>query len=395
MYDLWAIEIKRFLQSIAKIYPIPKSPTFYDSSLNAVGIDLGTTRSCTAVNKNGKIDVIAIDNSDRPLPSFVGYEEGLPICGSHVARRMPNYSKHAVFDVKRIIGKPYESVVIDPFWPFKVIKDGYDVKIKTLNSKNNDIFLSPEEISAVLLKHMKLKAEEYKQAVLKEAVITVPVAFNQNQIDATLEAAALAGWETIHILPEPIAACFTYASENEIPANSNVMLFDFGGGTLDICIVRIENEHLQILKSCGDLYLGGRNFDTLLMNHSMLILEKIHNIDIRNNNYRKYKLLLDVGDFHPDIDATIPITRQTFKELSQEILVRLNAKVRETLDSINFTPDQINYVLQVGGGCRMAMVKELLRDIFPNSQHRSTVDPDWAVAYGASLYCCHLMTETV
>uniref|UniRef100_A0A914PRV7 Heat shock protein 70 n=1 Tax=Panagrolaimus davidi TaxID=227884 RepID=A0A914PRV7_9BILA len=212
--------------SIAKIYPIPKSPTFYDSSLNAVGIDLGTTRSCTAVNKNGKIDVIAIDNSDRPLPSFVGYEEGLPTCGSHVARRMPNFSKHAVFDVKRIIGKPYESVVIDPFWPFKVIKD-----------------------------------------------------------------------------------------------------------------------------------------------------------------------LLDVGDFHPDIDATIPITRQTFKELSQEILVRLNAKVRETLDSINFTPDQINYVLQVGGGCRMAMVKELLRDIFPNSHHRSTVDPDWAVAYGASLYCCHLMTE--
>uniref|UniRef100_A0A914PK90 Uncharacterized protein n=1 Tax=Panagrolaimus davidi TaxID=227884 RepID=A0A914PK90_9BILA len=402
-----------FKYSISETYPIPKPPTFYDSPLNAVGVDLGTTRSCTAVFKNNKIDVIAIDNSDRPLPSYIGYEEGKPICGSVVARRMPTFSQHAVFDIKRIIGKSYESIVIDPFWPFKVIKgNNQNVKIKTLDSAKTEIFLSPEEVSAVLLKHMKIKAEENKNSKLTEAVITVPIAFNQNQIDATLEAAALAGWETVHILPEPIAACFTYASENEIPKNSNILLFDFGGGTLDICIVRIENEQLRILKSSGDLFLGGRNFDTLIMNHFMLILKEIHKIDIRNNNYKKYKLmlkcqeikhdleavqeiLLDVGDFAPEIDANTPFNREQFKELSYEILVRLEAKIRETLDSINFAPHQINYVLQVGGGCRMAMIKELLKSIFPNSQHRSTVDPDWAVAYGAALYCCYKMTQDV
>uniref|UniRef100_A0A914XWR3 Hypoxia up-regulated protein 1 n=1 Tax=Panagrolaimus superbus TaxID=310955 RepID=A0A914XWR3_9BILA len=104
---------------------------------------------------------------------------------------------------------------------------------------------------------------------------------------------------------------------------------------------------------------------------------------------------LYVDDFDINSDAIIKITRAEFRELSDEILVRLNAKITEALDNLSLTPSQINYVLQVGGGCRMAMVKNLLKNIFPHAQHRSTVDPDWAVAYGASLYCCHLKDQNM
>uniref|UniRef100_A0AC34F8P5 Uncharacterized protein n=1 Tax=Panagrolaimus sp. ES5 TaxID=591445 RepID=A0AC34F8P5_9BILA len=325
---------------------------------------------------------------------------------------MPFHSQHAAFDVKRIIGKPYESIEIDPFWPFQVVKDNQNVKIKLLNFKKSPVLLKPQEISSVLLKHMKKEAEEYKGEKLSEVVVTIPVAFNQSQIGATMEAAALAGWKSIHTLPEPIAACFAYASEDEIPKNSNVLIFDLGGGTVDICIVRIENDQLRILGSVGDLYLGGRNFDSLLMNHFMPILTQKYKVDFQKNSLYKYRLLLRCQEIKHDLEAVnevnlyvdeyifdsnaiVTITSAEFKRLSHQLLVKLNVRIKEALDNLKFLPQQINYVLQVGGGCRMGMVKDLLKNMFPNAQHRCVQDPDWAVAYGASLYCCHLQSQSM
>uniref|UniRef100_A0A914P370 Heat shock protein 70 n=1 Tax=Panagrolaimus davidi TaxID=227884 RepID=A0A914P370_9BILA len=380
-----------FSNQLFNIYPIINPPKNYDPTLNPVGMDVGTTRCCVAVNRNDGINVVAIDNSDRPLPSYIGYEEKVPKCGQIVCSRIKHHFKSTVFDIKRIIGKSFGSIVIDPNWPFKVFEENGSVKISTIGCENVDILLSPEEITAVLIKHMKKEVESFQGQSIFEAVITVPAAFNQTQINATIEAAKLAELEIIHILPEPIAACLTYASQQQIPENSTVLLFDLGGGTLDVCIVKIEHENLHILKSCGDQYLGGRDFDTILMNHFLAVLKEGYQIDLINDfdNARllkRYKLMLlcqeikhdlqtaesawlDVSDIDPNFDTQIIIKRDDFEKLSAGLLLRIKFKILESINSLNLGLNDIDFVLQV--------------------------DPDWAVAYGATLYSYYLKTTSV
>uniref|UniRef100_A0AC34F907 Heat shock protein 70 n=1 Tax=Panagrolaimus sp. ES5 TaxID=591445 RepID=A0AC34F907_9BILA len=261
---------------------------------------------------------------------------------------------------------------------------------------------------------MKKEVEDYQGKKLTEAVITVPAAFNQTQINATIEAGKLAGLESIHTLPEPIAACLTYASKKQIPDNSTVLLFDLGGGTLDVCVIRIKDQNLNILGTFGDLYLGGRDFDAVLVNHFTAVLKHNYNLDLINDMndgklLKRYKLLLlcqgikhdlqcaesawlDVDDIDGNLDGQITIKKDEFEKFSEGLLLRIRYKIFGALNNINMDTTHISHILLAGGGCRMAMVKELLKNIFPNSQHLCTIDPDWAVAYGATLYSYYLKT---
>ena len=137
---------------------------------------------------------------------------------------------------------------------------------------------------------MKATAEEYQGKKLTEAVITIPSAFSTTQKAATISAAKIAGWQTIHLLPEPIAAAFAYSTEIDICNQSNILIFDLGGGTVDICIAKVTNAQLEILADNGDLHLGGRNFDKLLINHFDSALKYKHNLKVLETN-KKFKLM--------------------------------------------------------------------------------------------------------
>jgi molecular chaperone DnaK (HSP70) len=273
-------------------WEIPKNLNWDKIKDDAIGIDLGTTRCCCAVSRSkGAIETVALDNGgERLLPSFVGYDEKNVKCGQIVVDRINNYLHSTVFDVKRIIGRKFSDVTVDPNWTFCVKSDNDDnLLIETTNHYGNLITFSPSQVSAVLLKHIKTKSEEFQGKKLKNVVVTVPAVFSDRQCEKTIEAANLAEFNSVTLLPEPVAAAFSYFFDREIPNNSKMLLFDLGGGTLDVCVFRILNDKINIVSKSGDSEIGGRNFDNVLFEYLKQKLENVFNIN--NIEKKKYKLL--------------------------------------------------------------------------------------------------------
>uniref|UniRef100_A0A914ZBE9 Heat shock protein 70 n=1 Tax=Panagrolaimus superbus TaxID=310955 RepID=A0A914ZBE9_9BILA len=282
-------EDQRSLEEIQR-YTIPKQISTNNKEINVVGIDLGTTRCCAAVNRKNGIQTVALENTgERLLPSYVAFDEKHIKCGQIVVYRLRNYSEASVFDIKRIIGRRFENLKVDESWTFEVCNDDGKIFIKTEGFNGDILKMTPEDISAELLKYIKHKTEEFQGQKLFEAVITVPAAFDEAQRKATIEAANLAGWETVQLLPEPVAAAFAYFIDRPIPENSTLLLFDLGGGTLDVCIFKISNGELNIISRSGDPNLGGRDFDSILINY---FKEKLkNNYEIILSKSKQFKLM--------------------------------------------------------------------------------------------------------
>uniref|UniRef100_A0AC34F2J5 IRG-type G domain-containing protein n=1 Tax=Panagrolaimus sp. ES5 TaxID=591445 RepID=A0AC34F2J5_9BILA len=391
-------------------YNIPIKILNYDSSLNAIGIDLGTTECCVAVIRKNGPDFVVLDpvTSLRTMPSYIAFDEKEPKCGQIVVDRMRHKAKYSIFDTKRIIGKRPAEITTDLLWPFKVINEQNKALIQHETAKGTDI-KSPEEITAVLLSHIKKATETYQSKKISEVVITIPSEFTEAQQTATKNSVEYAGFETIHFIPEPIAAAFAYFSEMDIPNQSNILICDCGGGTVDICIAEIANDHLSVLSYNGDSYLGGRDFDKILFNHFNAILKHKFGIDVTANTKKyilkqkcqdiKHKLSvadedwLDVSDFNYDRDDIIKITREEFEGMTSDILIRIKNVILQAIIKAKIEKQKINYVFQVGGGCRMPMIKKMLADIFPAANHQCNLYPDWVVAHGAALYAYFMKTK--
>uniref|UniRef100_A0A914P2B0 Uncharacterized protein n=1 Tax=Panagrolaimus davidi TaxID=227884 RepID=A0A914P2B0_9BILA len=278
-------------QNNPQIHIIPQTTPSADKNIKAVGIDFGTSKCCVATSKRDGIEVVAVENTGgRIMPSYVAFDEKHTKCGQIVVDRLPYKAAFSVFDLKRIIGKEYEFIVPYPDWPFQVLKYNNDVKIEC-KTWNDDIQQqSPEEILSVLLKHLKVKTEEFQGESLEEVVITVPGTFTQRQINSTFEAACQAGWTNISFLPEPIAALFTYF-EKYPSKNFTGCVFDLGGGNLNVWIFKIKNGKILLLNNDGDTCLGGRNFDKALFTYLYARLKRQFNIDMTET--KKYKLITD------------------------------------------------------------------------------------------------------
>uniref|UniRef100_A0AC34FH86 Uncharacterized protein n=1 Tax=Panagrolaimus sp. ES5 TaxID=591445 RepID=A0AC34FH86_9BILA len=389
---------------------IPTMLSSYDIEVNAVGIDLGTTECCAAVIRKNGPDFVVLDEVTRlrTMPSYVSFDEENDKCGQIVVNRMRHQSKYTVYDIKRIIGKKFDEVIVDSLWPFKVVpqnENGSEVRIETKTFDNKHQLKTPEGIAAVLVKHMKTCLEAYQGQSLKSAVITIPSEFTEAQVKATATAADLAGWENIDFLPEPIAAAFAYFSEINIPKNSIITICDCGGGTVDICIAKVTKNQIKILSHAGDPYLGGRDFDKLLFNYFVQKVKDEINFDIMESD-KKYVLkqkcqdikhtlsatnedFIDIDDFDSEKDGIIKISREKFETMATGLMDRFQAIILQTVTKAN----QIHYVFQVGGGCRMPMIKNILSKIFPDAKHQCNVNPDWVVAHGAALYDYHLKTN--
>uniref|UniRef100_A0AC34F3B1 Heat shock protein 70 n=1 Tax=Panagrolaimus sp. ES5 TaxID=591445 RepID=A0AC34F3B1_9BILA len=384
------------------------SGIFYFGFEILVGIDLGTSRCCAAVNRKNGIQTVALDyTGERLLPSYVAYDEKSVKCGKTVVNRLRNHSKSTVFDSKRIIGRSINEIEIDENWDFSISeKEGrVFIEVETFNGKN---VKSPEEVAADLLKHIKQRSAEFQGINLTKAVITVPAAFTDIQKSATLEAAKFAGWDEVILLPEPIAAAFAYYIGRPIKDNSYVFLFDLGGGTLDICIFKIANNQINIISNTGDSKLGGRDFDTVLINYFKNMLNA--NYGISAFIYRKYKLMLEcqqikedltyvystslnVDEFESYQDGIISITREEFERMTIFLLNKIRNTILAALFKSNLKEKQIDKVLYVGGGSRMPMIRKLLKEVFPHAEQCCEEHPDEVVAIGAAYYAYSIFSE--
>ena len=266
-------------------------PTKRITNSDAVGIDLGTSRCFAAVNRRDGVVTLALDNlGERQLPSYVSFKNEQPECGQIILNRLARDAKSTVFNFKQMIGRNFDEIEIDPIWHFKIINDGGKPVLR-IQSVTGDIQKTPEEVAAVLLKHIKEKVEQFQGRLLEKVVISVPTAFNEKQRSAIVTAAKMAGWRDVELLPQPIAAAFAYFVDRPIPIEFTMLIFDCGGANLDVCIMKVSHNNLHMLGSTGYSNLGGRDFDNLLFHHFADILKSQFDIDVETKDRLKYFLL--------------------------------------------------------------------------------------------------------
>merc|ERR1711944_51826 len=240
----------------------------------AVGIDLGTTYSCVGTFQHGKVEIIANDQGNRTTPSYVAFTDTERLIGDAAKNQVAMNPTNTIFDAKRLIGRKFNDTNVQAdmkHWPFKVVDSNGLPKLKVEYQSEEKTF-TPEEISSMVLVKMKETAEAYLGTAVTEAVVTVPAYFNDSQRQATKDAGVIAGLNVLRIINEPTAAAIAYGLDKKKGSGeSNVLIFDLGGGTFDV------------KSTAGDTHLGGEDFDNRMVDHFVQEFKRKHKKDLTGN----------------------------------------------------------------------------------------------------------------
>ncbi|XBH65162.1 hypothetical protein VPH35_118802 [Triticum aestivum] len=377
-----------------------------------MGVDLGTTNSCVGVWLNGRVEIVPSDQGTRTTPSCVAFTDRERLIGEGANHQVATNASNTVFDVKRLIGRSF-SKTDAKYWPFQVTEDSNDnprIKVSYLGKEKE---FSPEEISAMVLVKMKETAEAYfnrsrqRQAVvplITTAVITVPAYFNGSQRQATMDAGFIAGFNFMRIINEPTAAAIAF-SVNRDCSKSTVLVYDLGGGTLDVSLLVIKKGVLQVMATSGDSHLGGEDFTNNMVDRFVNEF-KSKNPHIRSDISCDKKALgrlrrscedakrrlstvplipVEVDALFQGIDFQSTITRDQFQELNVDLFSRCMEPVRRCLADAKMDKNKVDDVVLVGGSTRIPHVLKLVKDFFGGKELSRNINADEAVAYGATV----------
>ena len=390
-----------------------------------IGIDLGTTNSVVAVMEGTQVKVIPNKSSDRPLvPSVVAFtDKGERLVGEPAKRQAVTNPLRTVYSIKRFMGRRhYEVESEEKLVPYKIVGGPQDLVKVDVDGKT----YTPPEISAMILRNLKESAEAYLGQTVKKAVITVPAYFNDAQRQATIDAAAIAGFETeweiedpktgkknkqrMRIINEPTAAALAYNLDKK--KDEKIAVFDLGGGTFDISILDVgEDGVFQVKSTNGDTHLGGDDFDQVIIDHLADQFKKENNFDLRKDPMALQRLkeageqakkdlskvsetsiklpfITAISGVAKHLDMTL--TRSKFEQLVDHLIERCRGPVMKALQDANYKPGDINEVVMVGGMTRVPKVQDLVKQIFGKEGHRG-VNPDEVVAVGAAIQGAQLM----
>ena len=368
-----------------------------------LGIDLGTTNSCVAVVDVTTPQVISNREGSRTTPSVVGFTEDAERLVGQIAKRQAITNPfNTVFAIKRLIGRKFESDEVahaKSVLPYNVVVAGNgDVKVRI-----RDHEYSPEEISAFVLMEIKAFAEDFLGEQITEAIITVPAYFNDSQRQATRDAGKIAGLEVLRIINEPTAAALAYGLDNR--QNQVIAVYDLGGGTFDISILKLEDGLFEVLSTSGDTYLGGEDFDKRIMDRLLEFFLKESGIDLREDRMAlqrlkeaaekaKCELSMDTESriTLPFIsqDASGPkhlnyvLTRREFEGLVEDLIQKTIDPVNDALRAAGVSARQVDEVVLVGGQTRTPKGVEAVRHVFGKDPNRN-INPDEVVAVGAAI----------
>ena len=381
----------------------------------AIGIDLGTTYSCVGIWQNDRVEIIANDQGNRTTPSFVSFNDTERLIGDSAKNQAAINPTNTVFDAKRLIGRAFSDPTTQSdikYFPFKVFaKDGNKPCIEVEYKGEKKEFL-PEEISSMILIKMKEIAESYLGETVTDAVITVPAYFNDAQRTATKDAGAIAGLNVLRIINEPTAAAIAYGLDkmNETE-EKNVLIFDAGGGTLDISILTIEGGIFEVKATAGDTHLGGEDFDYRMVLHCAKEFKRKYNKDITTNARSMSRLRaacerakrtlssttqtsVEIESLYDGHDFFTTITRARFEELCMDLFRSSVEPLEKVLKDAKMSKSQIHEIVLVGGSTRIPKVQQLLMDFFNGKELSKSINPDEAVAYGAAVQAAILTGNT-
>jgi len=344
-----------------------------------IGIDLGTTNSVVSVMEGGESKVIANPEGGRTTPSVVAFK-GEEVSVGEVAKRQVITNPNTISSIKRHMGDPNYRV---------------DVKGKKY---------SPQEISAMILKNLKKTAEAYLGADVDKAVITVPAYFNDAQRQATKDAGKIAGLEVKRIINEPTAAALAYGID-KTDKEQTVLVFDLGGGTFDVSILKLADGTFEVISTSGDNHLGGDDFDEKIIEYMVSEFKLLNGVDLSKDKMAIQRLkdaaekakkelsgvtssqislpFITMGDSGP-LHMELNLTRAKFNELTSDLIDRCEAPVKTALKDAKMGSNEIHQVLLVGGSTRIPAVQEMVKRLLSKEPNKS-VNPDEVVAMGAAI----------
>ncbi|CAL8136324.1 unnamed protein product [Orchesella dallaii] len=362
----------------------------------AIGIDLGTTYCCTAIYAKGKVHVIPNGIGKNTTPSYVAFKDGKKeIVGEPAKSQAYSNPENTIFDAKRIIGRKFEDKKLQEdmtLWPFSVVDELGIPKIR-VGERN----LHPEEISAKLLRQLKRDAEAYLKEKVRKAVITVPAYFTDGQRQATVDAGKMAGLQVLFILAEPTAAALAYKLQHSFQGRErNVLIFDLGGGTFDVAVMKTSKGKIDILAVDGDTHLGGQDFDRSLMKYCAEEFKKQHKIDLfAGKDEKKNRSGMTCGEscngYKPSVKrerlSWLPreLLKETFEKLNNSLFQKTIEIVGRAIETSGLEKGQIDDVVLVGGSTKIPIVQDMLRKYFGGKKLDCSINPDEAVAFGAAM----------
>ncbi|HUN95902.1 MAG TPA: Hsp70 family protein, partial [Bradyrhizobium sp.] len=368
-----------------------------------VGIDLGTTNSLVAFMQGDHPVVIPGEDGSNLVPSVVAIPDPKKIIvGFPAYPWLASTPDRVVYSAKRLMGRGVEDIQEElKLFPFRLAQDIQPGEVLRLQVGPQQY--TPPEISAYVLRQLKKNAERYFGAPVTKAVVTVPAYFNDAQRQATKDAGRMAGLEVLRLVNEPTAAALAYGLDRQ--KEGIVAVYDLGGGTFDISILKLHEGIFEVIATNGDTHLGGDDIDHLLMAIALDDIRGEHNLDLRTNAeavqaIRKAvieaKIALSTAD-KAYISLTLPdgtpynreITREQFEQIIQAVIDRTVGPCKQALKDADLKPEQIGEVVLVGGSTRIPLVRRLTDQIFHLNERgkkpHTELNPDEVVALGAAV----------
>lgn len=326
---------------------------------------------------------------------------------------MVNYLASCFLDAKRIIGRKYDDEFVARYINsseihFTLVRGTDDQAAFEIDVSGRKVIKTPEEVSAEVLKYLKNTARKYLGEDVTKAVISVPAYFSNAQRKATRAAAELAGLTVLKLITEPTAAAIHYVSD-KARTNSNILAFDFGGGTLDVSLIKVKNNTFEVKAVYGDTLLGGRNLDEILFQHFYKDFLHMKNDNFVHKKFKRrlstlcadlkkklssneeFTLYLDSYDGNSDL--SISMNKTKFEEISERIFGRIMDVVELCLNDSGMAKSDINEVILVGGSTRIPKIQEILSVYFGSEKIKTDLNPDEAVAAGASIHAALLLGD--
>ncbi|XP_065633868.1 heat shock cognate 70 kDa protein-like [Quercus suber] len=375
----------------------------------AIGIDLGTNYSTVAVWKGGDDPFIS------DIPSYVAFTNKERLVGRAAKKQVDKNPKNTVYSVKRLIGRPFSDASVKSdmkLWPFKVISDSHDRPKIEVYYKGKKKQFAAEEISSMVLRKLRKTAEEHLGKTVKKAVVTVPAYFTDSQRQATKYAGFLAGLDVIRIISEPTAAAIAYYLKETSTVGKNVLIFDLGGGTFDVSLLKIRSEEkFEEKATAGDTHLGGEDFVNRMVNHFVDKFKKEKKKDISGSPKALSKLrtacsgamrklssnentTIDIMSLYEGVNFHSKISRDKFEEINMDLFKKCVELVEKCLRDAKMDNRTVHDVFLFGGSTRIPKVKKLLESFLrlEVKEFHGKVNRENAVAYGAA-YQAYILTR--
>ncbi|HHN72606.1 MAG TPA: Fe-S protein assembly chaperone HscA [Thermopetrobacter sp.] len=360
-----------------------------------VGIDLGTTNSLVAYMDTPPPKVIPTPEGDKLVPSIVSYtREGKIVVGEEARKRLLTEPERTVYSVKRLMGRGVADVEEElKLFPFQIAEGSESV----IRLKLGDRTFTPPEISAYILRQLKQNAETYLGEPVEQAVITVPAYFNDAQRQATKDAGRIAGLDVLRLVNEPTAAALAYGLDKR--HDGLVAVYDLGGGTFDISILRLHEGIFEVLATNGDTHLGGDDIDNLLLRIALEDIESEWKRDISGDNAAVQSLRRAVVKAKEELSYALKtvidfeyegrryqreLTRELFERLITPIVDRTLGPCRDCLADAGVKVEEIDEVVLVGGSTRIPLVRKAVENLFRTRPH-TELNPEEVVALGAAV----------